>query len=843
MSRHHLRLTVFLSLLSLCLVDTLRVDGADPLDWPHWRGLEMNGISREKGLPDSWSPEGENLIWASKELATRSTPIIMNGMLYVQARLNPLSHEEGEQVICADAATGEIKWQNKFNVYLSDVPDTRVAWSSVTGDPETGNIYAQGVCGLFLCIDGQTGQTLWSRSLHEQFGLLTTYGGRTNTPTIAGDLVIASGVFIGWGEKARPQDHLLAFDKRNGQPVWFSGTRPLPEDTTYSSPVLGIADGTPLLMFGSGDGGVHAFQPQTGLPVWKYEVSARGINTTPVVVGNMLIGGHSEENLDSSEMGALFALKLDGRGDLNATGGEIWRNREQFIGKSSPLVVDGRIYAIDDSGSFFVVDQATGKTIAKEKLGTQGRGSPLYVDGKIYCCEGNGRWYIFKITPEGLERIHRLRLDGEVNGSPVCSHGRIYIPTGEGMYCIGLKDHKPEAVPVADLPKEADVSTDTTPAQVQVVPVESLLKCGPGGQRQLHHVRLYNSRGQYLRTCKPDEIQFSISGPGTVDAEGRYTTPVERAHSAVIVTAKVGELTGTARIRINPDLPWSFDFSKEIPVTFVGARYRHIPLDFDLYKKLEGKSELLSRMYIFIQSEFVNFGPTRVWDDTTPAQRWTEFRRFANLLDSVKTLDESRAAVDPLLTDLKAEGIVAEWTWEDLGEGGTRLTIKRGERGIEGNGVMCKITTIPKGTRSQGWMGRDDLANYTIQADVYNAERDGRLGDAGVTGQRYRLELMGASQELKIVSWISHESKFKAVPFEWKSNTWYTLKFKASTEEKDGRLVSVLAGKCWPRDGKEPEEWTVTWEDYPANETGAPGLSGSAKDSEVFFDNVKVYEN
>ena len=39
----------------------------DPLDWPYWRGPEMNGISREKNLPDSWSPDGENLIWSKPE--------------------------------------------------------------------------------------------------------------------------------------------------------------------------------------------------------------------------------------------------------------------------------------------------------------------------------------------------------------------------------------------------------------------------------------------------------------------------------------------------------------------------------------------------------------------------------------------------------------------------------------------------------------------------------------------------------------------------------------------------------------------------------------------------------
>ena len=32
-------------------------------DWPSWRGPDRNGVSDEKGLVSSWSPEGENVLW------------------------------------------------------------------------------------------------------------------------------------------------------------------------------------------------------------------------------------------------------------------------------------------------------------------------------------------------------------------------------------------------------------------------------------------------------------------------------------------------------------------------------------------------------------------------------------------------------------------------------------------------------------------------------------------------------------------------------------------------------------------------------------------------------------
>jgi outer membrane protein assembly factor BamB len=818
---------------------------AKPMDWPHWRGPEMNGISREKGLPESWSPDGENLLWMNKELATRSTPIVLNGKLYCMARLNPGSESEGEKVICADAATGKIVWENKFNVYLSDVPDARVGWSSVTGDTETGNIFALGVCGYFQCMDGETGETKWSHSLCEEFGLLSTYGGRTNFPIVHGDLVIISSIIIGWGDQAKPAHRFIAFDKRNGQPVWFNGTRPLPYDTTYSSPVLTRVNGMNLLVFGSGDGGVHAFQPETGLPVWKYNVSRRGINTTPIISGNYVVAGHSEENIGSTQMGALFALKLDGKGDITKTG-EHWRNKEMYVGKASPLVIGDRIYAIEDKGNFLVVDLKTGKQIDRKKIGRQGRASAVYGDGKIYCCEANGNWFIFKITDDGLERIHQERIDAEVSGSLIISHGRIYLPTSEGMYCIADKSKKPAVDPRPEVVAEAPVNEDMTPAHVQVVPCESLLRGGVQSQRQLHVVRLYNSKGQYLKTCKSGEVEFSIEGAGSIDADGRYSCPKESNHEAVTVTAKVGDITGTARIRVIPDFPWTFDFNDgKIPVTWVGARYRHIAIDFDLYKKLEQDSETLSRLYIFLRSGYVNFNTqVQVFDNTTPAQKWSGFLHFTRLTEAVRTIDDAKATVDPLLEALKKEGAIAEWTWEKVGDAGIRLKVTRGEDKVTGNGVMTKITTIPKGARSQGWMGRPVYSNYTIQADIYAAQRNSKQGDAGVIGQRYRMDLMGATQELKIISWISHEEKFKTVPFEWKPNTWYTLKLQTGIEKhKDAPTLAVLSGKVWERGTEEPKEWTIQWKDEPGNVVGSPGLFGNAKDAEVFFDNIKVTAN
>lgn len=707
----------------------------DPLDWPHWRGPEMNGISREKGLISSWSPEGENLLWKNPELATRSTPIVMRGKLYTICRDKPETTQEGEKVVCADAATGKILWENINNVFLSDAPAERVGWASVTGDPTTGHVFSQGLCGLLQCLDGETGKALWTHSLSEEYGILSTYGGRTNLPTIFEDLVIVSGVMTGWGENAVPAHRFIAFDKRNGQAVWMLSTRLRPEDTTYSTPVLGVFNGQAAMVFGAGDGSVYAVQPRTGKVLWKYDASIRGINQTPVIDGNTVYCSHSEEMIqENNVVGAFFALDGTRSGDIPA-GKEIWNVKGLAVGRSAPLLINGRMYTINDSAGMVILDAKKGEEIGKQKLGTIMMGSAVYGDGKIYVGEATGRWWILEPSETGVKVVHKLRLDGEeILASPIISHGRVFIPTIGGMYCAANKDVQPSADPIPPAPIEASRDADPKPAQAQLVPVESLLT---SKKKQEFQFRLYNAAGRFLKTVP---AKLTLEGPGSLDEANKYTVADGPAHTVTIVKAEGEGLTATARIRVVPPLPWSFDFNdKQVPPTWIGAAYRHQPRD------------------------------------------------------------------------------------------------------MENEPVLAKITTIPKGTRSQSWMGQPLLQNYTIQSDVMVDTKNEKIPDVGLINQRYTMVLQGSAQTLQLRSWTARvDLRFaKTMPFAVKPNTWYVMKFQAANE---GTKV-VLKGKVWERGQAEPEAWTIEASDEPPNTTGSPGLFGNATDAEVFYDNVKVTAN
>jgi hypothetical protein len=183
------------------------------------------------------------------------------------------------------------------------------------------------------------------------------------------------------------------------------------------------------------------------------------------------------------------------------------------------------------------------------------------------------------------------------------------------------------------------------------------------------------------------------------------------------------------------------------------------------------------------------------------------------------------------------------WSF-DFSQGGVPITwigaaYRHEPREVEGNPAIVKITTIPKGTRSQSWFGPTDLHDYTIVADVKAADGAKEMPDMGVIAQRYTLDLMGQSQQLQIRTWTAQLRMARSVPFQWQPGQWYRLKLQASNENG----IAVLRGKAWLRDGEEPAEWTVTATDERPNTTGSPGLFGNSTNAEVTIDNVTVTPN
>jgi outer membrane protein assembly factor BamB len=540
-------------------------------DWPSWRGRSQTGVSDATDLVSSWSPDGENLIW-SDAWTGRSTPAVFDGRVCANGRTGD-GVDEQEVVACWNAETGEKLWQHNFNIQNTTVPFNRVGWGSVTGDPETGYLYAMNIDGDLNTFE-RDGTIVWSWRLAEELGRASGYGGRTSNPIVDEDQLLLSIIGSGWGNLGGPPRHrYFGFDKLTGDVRWHStpgGT--VADMNTQSVGIVGVVNGQRLWIDGNADGHIYALMARTGEKVWEYHLSKRGVNVSPVLVDDTVYVAHSEENVDAGTMGRVVAIDATGTGDITATH-ERWRANELAVGFSSPLVHEERLYVIDNSANLFALDRATGTVQWEQSVGTVGKASPVWADGKLFITETNGNIRILEPGPDGATELDHDELEvsdgryAEIYGSFAVGYGRLYVTAESGIYCIGNAD----APFLVNAGTPASLGTETaatgTPASLQVVPAEVITSAGESVN---FAVRAYDANGQFIGTQDATWALDGLAG-GAVSAEGVLSTDTRATNQAGSVTATVGGLSATAQVRVYSPLPWSENFENGRPPHWIGG--------------------------------------------------------------------------------------------------------------------------------------------------------------------------------------------------------------------------------------------------------------------------------
>ena len=578
---------------------------ASPLsaqDWANWRGPEFNGISRETGLPTDWSLEdGKNVLWKS-DIGGRATPIIMNDRVFLNCRTNHDINDPEEkihareQVVCWDAKTGDVLWQDEFNVFQTDIAAPRVGWAAMCGDKETGYVYVHSVGGIFRCYDPD-GNVVWEHSMLEKYGKLSGYGGRTQTPIIDEDRVIVSFLAANWGDTKgpAPKHFYYAFDKRTGDVQWVSapGTA-APKSTNYSVPIVTVIDGQRMLIGGNSDGGIYGMNARTGKPIWDFHISLNALNVSPVVDGNLVYIANGEDNIDNNEFGRVQCIDATaGTGDITESG-SVWRVDGIKAGYTSLLVKDSILYVVTDTGNLLAFDSKNGDKLWEHDLGTVGKGSPVWADGKIYVTEVNGLIHIVEPTREGCKTLSTVKLQAKVEGlgldeiyaSPAISNGRIFFVTRDRTICVGKKN--PEGVVEASagepMPMAEETAATTEIDMLQLRPFETVMK---PGQTQQYEVHAFDANGRLIKKITDANLTLSDSLNGLKSSGLQLMAPTESSQSiAGNITVTVDGLTATARTRMfSTEKEWSWDFEGlkgiAVPPAWTRAHIKLKPFDMD----------------------------------------------------------------------------------------------------------------------------------------------------------------------------------------------------------------------------------------------------------------------
>ena len=406
---------VFAMLLGGLLAAAAPKAQAEP--WPGWRGPRGDGTCIEQDVPTNWDPAGA--LWKTKLPGKgHASPIVWGDRVYT---VTGMTATQERILLCIDRTGGKILWQqtvvqgplekiHKENSYASSTPvtdGTRIFVTFRVGDDI-----------IVAAHDFASGKQLW----RVRPGTHSGGWGFSNEPVLFKDKVIVDG-------DSKEDSFLIALDRKDGKTLWRINRAN--KGISYSAPLIReLAGRTQLIQ--CGDRCVAGFDPDTGEQLWKVDGPSQEFVATPVyseTAGLIFVSSSWPKQV-------LLAIRPNGTGNVTKTH-IAWSDTKGAPYVPSMIVAGDFLLSINRGGTVFCYEAATGEVLWQEKLGRH-HASPVLVDGRVFLINDNGQVNVIK-PGRKFECVATYELGESCYASPAISDGQVFVRGFQHLFCIGRR--------------------------------------------------------------------------------------------------------------------------------------------------------------------------------------------------------------------------------------------------------------------------------------------------------------------------------------------------------------------------------------------------------------------
>lgn len=392
-------------------------------DWTDWRGPTADGRT-DANLPLHWS-ETENIVWKTAiHDFGHSTPVVLGDQIWLTT-----AREDGTVLyaLCVDLKSGNVTHDIEvFQVNEPQKKNPNNSYATPSAAIEPDRVYVHYGSPGAACIDAKSGEVLWRRTDlncdHMQ--------GPASSPILFENLLIVT-------VEGTDRQFMAALDKKTGDNVWLY-ERPRDLYTpdipgvylkSYQTPVIVDVDGTPQLV-SNGALLCTGHEPRTGKEIWR--VRYRDDSTiSRIVTGHGLMFINTGGSPNATQ---LWAVREGGTGDITDTH-VVWKMTEYSPHESSPVLVGGLLYTIDERSMLICTDAATGNEVWRQPMKGDYWASLLATNDRVYIPGRKGATTIIAPGREYKE-LAVNQLDGELWASPAVAGNSLLLRTKTHLYRI-----------------------------------------------------------------------------------------------------------------------------------------------------------------------------------------------------------------------------------------------------------------------------------------------------------------------------------------------------------------------------------------------------------------------
>ena len=416
--------------------------------WPEWRGPFLNGMARGDA-PLTWS-DTKNVRWKA-EIPGRgfSTPISWGDKIFLTTAVpttapQPVqAPEPADQtgrrrgpgggagagiehkflVMSFDRKTGKLLWQKTARVAKPHEGYHRVYGSFASSSPITDGKYLYAFFGSrgVYCYDFN-GKLIWEKDFDVQMKMRLQFG-EGATPALD-----QQRLFLTFDQESG--SFFVALDKRTGKELWRVERD---EMSSWSTPLV-VEHGGRRQVIVSATKKVRSYDVATGKLIW--ECAGLGTNVIPAPIYHegvvYVMSGHRDPKL--------MAIKLGKEGDLTGTDSVLWSHTRGLSYTLSPVLHEGRLYVVTDSGNVSSFNAVTGEPFfhsVRLPRPYNFKASPVGANGKLYLASEEGDVIVLKLG-EKFEVVATNTLsDQTFIASPMIARGQLFLRSENTLYCIG----------------------------------------------------------------------------------------------------------------------------------------------------------------------------------------------------------------------------------------------------------------------------------------------------------------------------------------------------------------------------------------------------------------------
>ena len=378
-------------------------------DWPLFRNGGTNLTDAK--LPLDWSIRPpRNIAWIA-DLPGRgvSSPIVVAGRVIVTCSEG--DPERQLMVLAFDAETGAQLWRKEFEAQGNTVFNELSALAANTPATDGERIYALFSSNDLFVLD-LDGNEVWSKNLtadHE--GLGNDFGMASSPALVDGAVVVQCN-----GETS---GFVAAYEAATGELRWVQER---PSQSSWTSPYVvptGVVD-APLGIVVQSPKGIELLAPQSGEPLWHVPLECDGIASSTLYEDRIYVP-------------TKWLVAVDLQPSADPPDEPVWEAKQLKPTSASPVLRDGKIYAINRGGVLNCYDLASSTIDWTTRLKGTVWATPLLGPEHLFCFNAKGDALVLDLNGEILAEINMVE---EILASPAVSGNAMFVRSHSHLWKI-----------------------------------------------------------------------------------------------------------------------------------------------------------------------------------------------------------------------------------------------------------------------------------------------------------------------------------------------------------------------------------------------------------------------